>query len=87
MPLKKVTKRHNFEGHDMQTNAIILKKVLNKRHIQYSEIWRQARTWLTLQVDSGDRRLTSGWGPPVEIERKEDLSLCLNILSLHPHDH
>lgn len=43
-------------------------------------------TWLTLQVDSGDRRLASSWGPPVETERKEDLSLCLNILSLPPQD-
>lgn len=36
---------------------------------------RQAMAWLTLQVDSGDRRLASSWGPPVETERKEDLSL------------
>lgn len=42
MPSKKVAKRHTFEGYKMQTNAIILQKVLNKRHIYYCKPWRQA---------------------------------------------
>jgi len=40
---------------------------------------------LTLQVDSGDRWLTSSsWGPPVETKRKEGLSLGMNITSMSP---
>lgn len=41
---------------------------------------------LTLRVDSGDRWLTSSsWGPPVETERKEGLSLCVNITFTSPY--
>lgn len=53
-------------------------------HLLFWNMEISLMTWLTWQVDSGDRWLTSSWRPPMERERKEGLSLCKNTLPCTP---
>lgn len=76
MPSTKATKRYTFKGCSMQTNVITLKKSQPEAYLRpwINEVDLMALP--TLQAGSGDWRLTSRWGSPVETDKRRTESGC-----------